>query len=163
MNATKLLKSQHREVEQLFAVIEKANREEDKHALVLELADALAAHSAIEEQVFYPSVMDDDTEEQLREAVQEHLAVKRALMDLMGTRAGDERFDAMLKTLKELVDHHVDEEEGELFPKVNKTYDPADLEKMGEKLEALFAELLEGTPRHAIGSEIDEAAHLPAP
>src|SRR5918911_920855 len=70
-----LLKDQHKEVDELFARLERG--EGDRQALFTELADKLAAHAAAEEKVFYPSVMTKDTAELLQESVEEHLSVKR--------------------------------------------------------------------------------------
>jgi hypothetical protein len=110
--------------------------DEDRGALVGELADARAARSTIEEQIFYPSVMVERTEALLREAVEEHLSIKRLLVDLMGTGIEDKSFMAKVKVLREQVEHHVEEEEGELFKKVTKTCSDEDLETFGEKMEA---------------------------
>src|SRR5687768_12693556 len=119
MNAIELLESQHREVEKLFEMIEAADGEK-KMELLGELADTLAAHATIEEKIFYPRTLAARTEELLREAVEEHLSVKRVLADLLETSEGDENLDARIKVLKEQVEHHVEEEEGELFPKVKR-------------------------------------------
>src|SRR5688500_8847072 len=119
MDAIELLKQQHQEVKKLFAMIEEAEGD-DKAALVDELADNLAAHAAIEEEIFYPHTLSARTEDLLREAVEEHLSAKRLLADLLECDVDDDSYDAKIKVLKEQIEHHVEEEEGELFPKVKK-------------------------------------------
>src|SRR3954468_5264458 len=112
-----LLAAQHTEVDALFARIEAG--EGDRGALFTQLADKLAAHATVEEKLFYPAVMAKDTKSQLREAVEEHLSMKRLLADLITLRPTDEAFPAKLKVLKEQVTHHAHkEEEAKLFPKV---------------------------------------------
>ena len=120
MNAIDLLKSQHREVEKLFAELEKAKDSRQKQKLFGELADSLAGHATIEEHQFYPAVRAKRTEDILLESLEEHLGIKRVLADLLKIDANDKTFDAKLKVLKEQVEHHVGEEEKELFPKVKK-------------------------------------------
>ncbi len=82
-----------------------------------ELADNLAAHAAIEERIFYPAAYGDNTRDLLEEAVEEHLALKRVIADLIKMGPSDDYFDAKIAVLKEQVAHHVEEEEKELFPR----------------------------------------------
>lgn len=161
MNALKLLEQQHREVEQLFAKYEELTERaiKSKQQLLLKLADRLAAHATIEEQLFYPEVITDDTEETLRESVEEHLAVKRVIADLLEMTPEDENFDAKVKVLKELVEHHVEEEEGELFPAVAAAF-AEELERLGEAMESMFDELMQGEPHKTVAEETGEAAPL---
>jgi hemerythrin-like domain-containing protein len=75
--------------------------------------------------------------------------------------AGDETFEAKAKVLKDLVEHHVEEEEKELFPKIQKQLDPDELEAIGEQMASTMDELLEsGDPRKAVPSETERAATL---
>src|SRR3954466_5751849 len=120
MSAIDLLESQHREVEKLFSQIEKAKDGAKKTELFEEIADKLAIHAAIEEHHFYPAVKEKRTEDILLESLEEHLGIKRVLADLLDIDASDESFDAKIKVLKEQVEHHVEEEENDLFPKVKK-------------------------------------------
>jgi hemerythrin superfamily protein len=160
MNAIELLKQQHREVEKLFKGIEKAGPDE-KEKLFDELADALAVHAAIEEQHFYPATKDARTEELLQEAVEEHLSVKRIIADLLEMEPDDAQFDAKITVLQEQVDHHVEEEEGELFPKVQKLHSKDELEDLGVLMEQTAEELKEqGAPRMEVPKETGTAAPL---
>src|SRR4051812_17034245 len=127
MNAIDLLESQHREVEKLFAKIEKSPSDDVKGRIFEEIADKLAVHAAIEEHHFYPAVKAKRTEDILLESLEEHVTIKRTLADLMKIDADDETFDAKVKVLKEEIEHHVEEEESDLFPTVKKLIAAADL------------------------------------
>jgi len=161
MNAIELLESQHREVEDLFEEIEDSDDLDTKADLFEQLADKLAIHAAIEEHHFYPAVKEKRTEDILLESLEEHLAVKRILADLMNNNVEDETFDAQLKVLNETVSHHVEEEESDLFPKVRKVLSKDQLEAVGQAMSAEQAELEEkGAPREAIPSETEQAATI---
>lgn len=161
IDALELLTMQHDEVEDLIAQIEDSDDGEEKMELFQELADKIAAHSTIEEKLFYPSVMEDDTEEQLLESTEEHLAVKRVLADMLAMEATDDRFDAKLSVLKEEIRHHArDEEEGKLFKKVRRMFDRDELAALGNELMAMFEELMEQEPRMTVPSQTREAAPL---
>ncbi|HVZ71385.1 MAG TPA: hemerythrin domain-containing protein [Polyangia bacterium] len=161
MNAIDLLESQHREVEALFAKIEKAKKTDQKDELFTEIADKLAVHAAIEEHHFYPAVKDRRTEDILLESLEEHLGIKRVLSDLLDVDASDETFDAKITTLKEQVEHHVGEEEEDLFPKVAKIFSADELEAIGQEMSREQAELEEkGNPREAIPAETEKAATI---
>jgi hemerythrin superfamily protein len=161
MNALKMLKQQHREVEKLFKQFQAAKSAEPKRKTFIQIADALAVHATIEEKHFYPSVKEKRTEEILLESVEEHLEIKRAIADLLEMDAGDDEFEAKMKVLQEDVEHHVEEEEGELFPKVERLFDEEALEAIGAAMEETQDELLrEGNPREAIPGETDAAAPL---
>lgn len=160
MNAIELLMEQHREIEALFAQYEKANTDDTRRKLFETIADQFAVHSAIEEQYFYPETKKARTEDQLREAVEEHLQAKRIIADLLKMDPGDEQFDAKMKVLEETIAHHVEEEENELFPEVAKLFGSRRLEELGELLEAEGDELLETEPRQQIPNEIGGAAPL---
>src|SRR5690242_5141773 len=115
MDAIALLKQQHRLVEELFEQFESIEDETQKQALFDEIADNLAVHTVIEERFFYPAVRARQTEEQLEEAYDEHLDAKKILVDAMGHEDAP-GFDGKVAALKGAVLHHVEEEEGELFP-----------------------------------------------
>jgi hemerythrin superfamily protein len=161
IDALELLKMQHDEVEDLISEIEESDDGEEKMDLFRELADKIAAHSTIEEKLFYPTVMSDDTEEQLLEATEEHLAVKRVLADMLEMEASDDRFDAKLSVLKEEIRHHArDEEEKTLFPKVRRMFTKDELAGLGNELMAMFERLLEQEPRNEVPMQTREAAPL---
>lgn len=158
MNALELLKDQHRQVEKLFTEIEKSEDGEQKQALFEELADNLAAHAAIEEDIFYPMAYAKQTKDLLLEAVEEHLSIKRVLADLIELTPDDESFDAKIIVLREQVEHHVKEEEGELFRKVKKELDSEELEALGAEMEEQFDAEMADDPSSKIMGQTDEAA-----
>ncbi len=165
MNALKLLESQHREVEDLFEEFESAGEgaKKTKERIFKQIADALAIHTEIEERIFYPEMKQasSDLEDLLRESVEEHLAAKRIVADLLATDAGDEQFDAKVQVLKENVEHHVEEEESELFPKAKQTCEEGTLDDLGHRMEQLAQELeAEGEPSKDIPGQTDQAAPI---
>lgn len=135
MNAIKLLKQQHREVEALWKKFEKEKDDGAKEALFERIADDLAIHAGIEEKYFYPAVRDRQTKDQLEEAYDEHLDIKKLILDAMdGT--DNPGFDGLVAALMGAVQHHVEEEEEELFPTVQKLITKEALEALGETMEA---------------------------
>jgi hemerythrin superfamily protein len=161
MNAINLLLSQHREVDSLFSKITSAQAKNKKPQLFEELADKLAIHAAIEEHHFYPAVRASPTKDIVLESLEEHLGIKRELADLLDMSADDERFDAAIKVLKEQVEHHVEEEESDLFPKVRKLLDKDQLEAIGQAMSAEQAELeKQGSPRENVRFETETPAAI---
>jgi hemerythrin superfamily protein len=155
-----LLASQHKEVDELIGRIE--NRDGNIRSLFTELADKLAAHATVEEKLFYPAVMTKATESQLREAVEEHLSLKRLLADLIALTPGDDEFFAKLKVLKEQVGHHAHkEEEGKLFPKVKDMLSADERAALGNELLVMFEELMQSHPYKNVPAETNAAAPLP--
>ena len=142
MNAIKMLKQQHREVEKLFKKLTATRTDETRRTAFEEIADALAVHATIEERHFYPGVKKQQTEDLLLESVEEHLEVKRLIADLMEMDAGDDQFEAKATVLQENVEHHVEEEEGEMFPKARKVLSEEEAEELGTRLEAAKTEQL---------------------
>jgi hemerythrin superfamily protein len=163
MNAIEMLEGQHREVEDLFEKFEKAgeNARKTKEKLCRQISDKLAVHAEIEEKLFYPEAKSEETEDMLREAVEEHLSVKRVLADLLETEVADDQFDARMKVLKEQIEHHVEEEEEELFPKVRKAMSEEDLDDLGARMEELAEEVLaQGSPSKDIPGQTDAPAPI---
>ncbi|HET6283588.1 MAG TPA: hemerythrin domain-containing protein [Polyangia bacterium] len=155
LDALVLLKAQHRYVERLFAQIQDANGDY-KGRLFGDLADMLAVHATIEEKIFYPSVKTAATAELVHESAQEHLKMKRLLVELMETGVDDDSFDHKLLMLKAVIQHHAeDDEERKLFPIVRKTMDSGLLEALGGEMIALMVELQQNgsRPRDAIPNE----------
>jgi hemerythrin superfamily protein len=138
MNAIALLKTQHRKVEALFKKLESGRS--DKQAVLAELADSLAAHMAIEHEFFYPAAKEVE-DELVNESFEEHSLAEVALKRLIATDTEDEAFDARVTALKELIEHHVEEEEEELFPKVEKAVEEDTLNSMGKAMKTRFDEV----------------------
>ena len=158
--AVELLTEQHREVEKLFTAFEKAQGADDKQELFETIADKLAIHARIEEEYFYPAVTAKKTEDMVLEAFVEHTSVKRLLADLLDMDADDPKFDAQMKVLKEQIEHHVEEEEGQLFPAAKKVLNKDELMAVAQEMTALQTELEDTEPRNQIPEEL--AAQAPA-
>ncbi|HEU4618983.1 MAG TPA: hemerythrin domain-containing protein [Gammaproteobacteria bacterium] len=159
IDAIALLSEQHREVEGLFEKLESARGSSQKERIFAKLADALAAHSRIEEEIFYPSVFTDETETELRESVEEHLVVKRLVADMLDMEASDPQFMSKASVLKEVVRHHVEEEEHQLFPEVREQ-NADELEELGAKMQQRFEQLMQREPRKQVPKEA-RAASVP--
>jgi hemerythrin superfamily protein len=141
-DALDFLKEQHREVKQLFAEFEE---EEDENA-ALEVAQVickkLTVHATIEEEIFYPAARGkEELKDNVLEALEEHLSVKRLIADIEETEAGDETLKAKLSVLEEQVTHHVKEEENELFPMAKKAFPKEERRAMGQQLSERSEEL----------------------
>ena len=155
-----ILATQHAEVDMLIEKIEK--RDGNRRVLFTELADKLAAHATIEEKIFYPAVMARETDDMLHEAVEEHLALKRILADMIAMRVDDEEFEAKLSVLKEQVTHHAHkEEEAKLFPKVKRMLSADELAALGNEVLVMFEDLMKSHPYKNVPAETDAAAELP--
>ena len=158
MNAIDLLRKQHRQVEELFEEFESAGEgaQKTRERLCREISDQLAVHAEIEERLFYPEAKQADTEEQLREAAEEHLSVKRLLAEIMEAGYDDDQLDARMKVLKEQVEHHVHEEEKGLFPKVREACSAEELDELGDKMETMADRMFEeGEPSRHIPEQTD--------
>jgi len=159
-DAIEMLKEQHREVETLFKTFEELgeNAAKRKQAVFEKIADALAMHATIEEKHFYPAVKAKRTEDILLEALEEHLGIKRVIADLLKIDSSDETFDAKVKVLKEQVEHHVEEEESDLFPKAKKVLGKPELTAIAATMQETMKRLMaKGDARKAVPGETREA------
>jgi hemerythrin superfamily protein len=140
-DAIQLLKADHREVEKLFSQFEKARGDERKMQIARQVCMELRVHTQIEEEIFYPASRDflkDD--EIVNEAIVEHQAAKDLIDEIEGMEATDEMFEAKVTVLQEQIEHHVEEEEKELFPQLQKS--DMDLKGIGEQLAMRKGELM---------------------
>jgi len=139
-DAIELLTEDHRKVDELFEEYESAKEEAsdgDKEELVAEICLELTVHASVEEEVFYPAAREALDEEELHlldEAEVEHEHIKMLVEELKTMTAGEPLYDAKVKVLSEYVKHHVEEEEGEIFPTVRDA--DLDVEALGDQLRA---------------------------
>lgn len=134
MDPYELLKADHKKVSDLFSQIESASGNA-KTNLFKKIRDELELHTHIEEKIFYPALENTEAARDLTlEAYEEHKAVKRLLGELDESQPGDE-WDAKLKVLRENVEHHVDEEEGELFDKAQDVLSDEEADRLGERMQ----------------------------
>lgn len=144
--AFEILKKDHRKVatilEQLADTTKRANK--TRHELLDELKKELALHEHIEENLFYPAVQDKakdkEVKELVSEAYEEHHLVDKIIDELYDTPTEDDAWKAKFTVLKENIEHHVNEEETELFPKAKETLGKEALDKMAEQIELMKQE-----------------------
>lgn len=137
MKATELLKKQHRAVKKLFGELKKLDGSA-RRPLMDQISRELAHHMAIEEDMFYPAVRELDTkktDEMIPEAIEKHQVVKLVLKEIPGVDPDDERFEAKMTVLEELIEHHVEEEDKEMFKTAEKLGDDR-LRALGAQMEA---------------------------
>ena len=139
-DAIALLKADHREVKAMFAEFEKTEGDKEKQNLATRICAALTVHTQIEEEIFYPAAyeaLDDD--DLLDEAEVEHASAKDLIAQIEASSPAEPLYDAKVKVLGEYVDHHVQEEEKELFPECRDS--DLDLKELGVKMKARKEEL----------------------
>ena len=136
MDAFELLKADHKKVAELFDKLEAATGKA-KLAVFAQINDELELHTHIEETIFYPALeTPEETHDLTLEAYEEHNVVKSLLKELSGAQSADDEWQAQAKVLRENVEHHVDEEEGELFDKADDALSDERIEQLGRQMEA---------------------------
>ena len=138
MNAFTLLKNDHEKVagilEKIDATTERALK--GREELFTQLKNELDVHARIEEEILYPALEEfEETRDISLEAYEEHALVKQLLEELAVAPKDDEQWTAKFTVLKENIEHHVEEEEGEMFPKARKVLSEDDIEQLGERLQ----------------------------
>jgi hemerythrin superfamily protein len=143
-DAIALLTADHREVAEMFEQFDQLGDRAtaSKEKLKDKICKALIAHTTIEEEIFYPAVREtiEEGEDMVDEAVVEHAAAKDLIKQLQEMAPDDELYDAKVKVLGEQIDHHVKEEEKEMFPKVKKS--GLDLRALGQEMALRKQELM---------------------
>ena len=135
MNAIELLKADHDKVDLLFQKV-KATEGSDHQAVFEKIKEELEIHTHIEETIFYPKIKEEpELEDIVLEGIEEHHQVKIFLRELADLADDSEKFEPKLKVLMEDVEHHVMEEEGEMFPKVKEIFDEATLDELGAQMQ----------------------------
>jgi iron-sulfur cluster repair protein YtfE (RIC family) len=133
VDAVKLLKQDHARVKELFARYESAGERAHKtrQRIAEEVFQELEAHTRVEQEIFYPAIEEADKElhEMVAEGVQEHHVVDVLMREMRQLSADSEEYDAKFKVLQESVEHHIEEEERDMFPLAK--------EKLGDRMGAL--------------------------
>ena len=149
MDAIDMLEADHQKVKELFRQYEETGERayQKKKGIAEEVFTEIAIHSALEEELFYPAVKaktDKDGQALVAESIEEHHVVARLIEELKALDPEDERYDAKFTLLVENVEHHIEEEEDELFPEAEEALGDA-LEDLGtqmrERKEQLMASL----------------------
>ena len=144
-DALDLLKKDHRKVEGLFSKA-KANEDGNNASVFKKIKMELDVHAHIEEKILYPFLLGRGNQELnriVREGIEEHRQVKMFLGELSELSGNTEAFRAKLKVLMEDVEHHVQEEEDEMFPMVREQIDDKDIQKLGPRLQKEKAKVME--------------------
>jgi hemerythrin superfamily protein len=146
MDAIALLKDDHRKVKKIFSDLNK--EKDDRRSLFRELDSELTVHAEIEEKVFYPAAKNaEPTRDLVLESIEEHKQIKMVLGDLEKADMRTDEWAAGLKVLQEDVEHHIGEEEDDLFPKVKKLLSASELQELGARMEQMKSERLAAAKR----------------
>lgn len=147
-SAIELLKTDHDKVESLFETV-KANEDGNNAATFKKIKQELDVHAHIEETVFYPHLLengDAELKKIVREGIEEHTQVKTLLAELAELPGTSATFKAKLKVLMENVEHHVEEEEDEMFPMVEDQIPEDTLQRIGSLMKAEKAKVTKMAP-----------------
>ncbi|HZG53587.1 MAG TPA: hemerythrin domain-containing protein [Pyrinomonadaceae bacterium] len=137
MDAFELLKNDHAKVSALFERIEPATDATTRQQLFTQLKQELDVHAHIEETILYPALKQAaETRDITEEAYEEHQEVKDLLAELEATPADSEEWSDMLLELRENVEHHVEEEEGEMFTKAREVLSAQQINEIGAQMAA---------------------------
>lgn len=160
-DAVVMLVAQHRRLEELLRRLNGAEGAATRREALHEAGDELALHLLAEERVFYPAVAGAGTENVLLESLEEHLALKRLLADLLALDPDDATFAPKAHVLQEQCEHHHEEEEEHLFPKVVLLLPQAHRLDLGRDMLREQGRLRrEGAPREALRGQTDAAEPL---
>ena len=144
MNAFQLLKEDHQKVDSIFQQLEPTTEraEKTRTELFAKLRDELDIHTRVEESVFYPAIKQAaETREMVFEGLEEHHVVKLLLKELESLPVDTEQWTAKLKVLKENVEHHVEEEEQEMFQKARQVLSEDEIDRLGAQMEEMKKQL----------------------
>ena len=148
IDAIELLTQDHKTVKELFEKYENLSDRStaSKKKLATQICLELTKHATAEEEIFYPAVREasGDTEDLVDEATVEHASAKDLIAQILEMEPGDDLYDAKVKVLSEQIEHHVEEEEKEMFPKARKA--KLDLAALGEAIAARKEEVELPTP-----------------
>jgi len=135
-DAIAMLTADHKRVKTLFSEFDKLKEEgsdEEKSAIVEQICNEMKIHAELEEEIFYPAVREAiDDSDLMDEAIVEHAGAKELIAQLEEASPEDDLYDAKVTVLGEQIDHHVKEEEGDMFPKARKA--KVDTEALGERM-----------------------------
>jgi hemerythrin-like domain-containing protein len=136
MDAFELLKADHKKVAELFDLMETASGKR-KLDVFRRIKSELEVHTHIEETILYPALeRPEETHDLTLEAYEEHNVVKTLLAELSGAKSANDEWQAKAKVLRENVEHHVEEEENELFDKADDALSGEEIEVLGERMAA---------------------------
>ena len=148
MDALKLMKADHETLKQLLEHAEHAEAEHDREKLLQKIRAELKPHERMEEEVFYPALKAHrNAKDIVLEGYEEHHVADVVFAELEDTPAGSDEWKAKMKVLKEGIEHHIEEEEGEMFKKARAVFDTGELEVLGERMQQVREEAAAGLTR----------------
>ncbi|HYF11749.1 MAG TPA: hemerythrin domain-containing protein [Actinomycetota bacterium] len=139
MNALQLLKEDHQRVKKMLDELDSTTEraEKTREDGLAKLKQELTIHEAIEEEIFYPALKQHaEAKEIVLEAFEEHDVVDAIMSEIEATPTQDETWAAKFSVMKENLEHHIEEEEGEMFDKARKVFDDTTLTQLGEQMQA---------------------------
>lgn len=137
MDALSLLHKDHEAIKPLLReIVDTTDRaEKSRSKLFSRIKEELSVHEVIEEEIFYPALRDHPrAREIVLEGYEEHDVVSRLMGELDGMEPTDERFGPKVKVMAENIEHHIGEEEGEMFSKARLVFDRDELQELGERM-----------------------------
>jgi iron-sulfur cluster repair protein YtfE (RIC family) len=152
MDVFKLLKQDHAAVAELFKKLEETTERavKTREKTFKELAKELTVHTKLEEEIFYPRLREEESlRELINEAYEEHHMADQLLEELAALATDDEQWEAKLTVLKEVIEHHVEEEEKELFPKAAKVVEKDEAAEMGQTIAEEKKGMMQGAHKGA--------------
>ena len=144
MDAVKLLKRDHDEVKKMLTDLENTTERAEKTRTegLATLKHELEIHEAIEEEVFYPALKEHPkTKELALEGYEEHHVVDMVMAEIEGVEPNDETWMAKFTVMKENLEHHIEEEEGEMIPQAEQVFGDSELDELGDRMQARKEEL----------------------
>lgn len=138
MDALQLMKADHAAVKKLLEQGEKTTERATKtrQELLDKIKTELGAHEVMEEEIFYPALREHPKAKDIvLEAYEEHHVVDTVMGELERTPVEDEAWGAKFKVMKENVEHHIEEEEGEMFKQARAVFDRAELQELGDRMQ----------------------------
>jgi hemerythrin-like domain-containing protein len=145
MDAIQLLKDDHDKMKKLLSEAEQTTERgvKTREELFTKIKEELTVHEAIEEEIFYPALKDHPkTKEITLEAYEEHHVVDMVMAEIESVAFDDETWGAKFKVMKENIEHHIEEEENEMFKQARDVFERKELEELGERMTARKEQLL---------------------
>ena len=139
MNALSLLEEDHKRVKKMLAELDSTTERgvKTREELFTKLKQELEIHEAIEEEIFYPALKEHPKAKDIvLEAYEEHNVVDMVMAEIQDVAFDDERWGAKLTVMKENLEHHIEEEEGEMFKQARQVFEREELEELGERMES---------------------------
>lgn len=136
MNAIKLLKEDHNELRGFFQTFKASDSDKEKHEVFKKIKAKLDVHTHIEETIFYPELIKkEELKDITMEGVEEHHIGDVLVREISNLTEGSDKFEPKMEVLIESTEHHLQEEEGKMFPKVEDNFSDSELEDLGQRME----------------------------